>query len=264
MEWVEAVLHHTVVSTLNAVHYICGVLGVLVFLAYVSLVWLVRGRSLGGPRRVPRAVRVAYNVAQSLISLAYTTALLFAVADRVQRVGWLGAACAPLDWKFSKNRTGEDVYLHFLYGANVFMRMADFVDTLLIVDSGAGVTFLHAYHHVATFLLVSVQYADKTPFAWLTLLVNGGVHVLMYAYYALCSAGQRPPWKRFVTRLQIAQFVLILAAYGAATLGVALGVFECYATPRAQWSALLVLSSYLVLFWRFERATYAEARPKTA
>lgn len=235
--------------------------GVVLFLAYLTFVWVTCGRALGGERRFGSTFRVAYNVAQSLLSLAYTALLLYWVADRVQRAGWLGAACAPLYTSWGKS-PGADEPLYLLYGANAAMRAIDFFDTVLILDSGTPVTFLHAYHHVATFVLVCVQYADKTPFAWLTLLVNGGVHTIMYVYYALCSAGYKPAWKRFVTRLQIAQFVLILLAYGATTLGVALGLVECYATARAQWSALLVLSSYLVLFWRFERATYL-ARPKT-
>ena len=268
LTWFEAALNvadkagAVAISPLDCVFRTLHNPGVALFLVYLAFVWFAYGRTLGGPRAFGSTFRVAYNVAQSLLSLAYTAALMYAVADRVQRVGWLGAACAKLDYAHNKNYQGADMWLYFLFGVNAAMRAVDFFDTVLIFDSGTLVSFLHTYHHAATFVLVCVQYADRTPFSWLTLLVNGGVHVVMYFYYALCSAGYRPPWKRFVTRLQIAQFVLILLAYGATTLGVALGLVECYATARAQWSALFVLSSYLVLFWRFERATYA-ARPKT-
>jgi elongation of very long chain fatty acids protein 7 len=46
-----------------------------------------------------------------------------------------------------------------------------------------------------------------------TPLVNAGVHMVMYAYYALSALGPHMAkhlwWKRYITQLQLIQFVLV-------------------------------------------------------
>lgn len=40
----------------------------------------------------------------------------------------------------------------------------------------------------------------------IALLVNTGVHIVMYFYFFLTSLGIRPRWKKIVTNIQIVQF----------------------------------------------------------
>ena len=39
------------------------------------------------------------------------------------------------------------------------------------------------------------------------LMFNTGVHVVMYYYYFLCTLKRPPKWKKWITNIQIIQFV---------------------------------------------------------
>ena len=70
---------------------------------------------------------------------------------------------------------------------------------------------LHVYHHASMLLLSDLAYS-KYPYANFAvgLMLNSFVHVVLYAYYGLTAAGFNPQWKKRLTELQIAQFVIDL------------------------------------------------------
>lgn len=87
---------------------------------------------------------------------------------------------------------------------------------------------------------------------------NGAIHVLMYSYYALASAGVRCPWKRHLTMAQMAQFCACAAqaVYLLAHPG---------CCPRAlPLTQLWVMSNMLVLFGRFYVKQYSGKAKKEA
>ncbi|KAH9383678.1 hypothetical protein HPB48_025444 [Haemaphysalis longicornis] len=95
-----------------------------------------------------------------------------------------------------------------------FVRVADFMDTVFFVlrKKNAQITFLHVIHH---FLVVFSGWlflnlgGDGHPI--FGVCVNAIVHVIMYSYYFLAAIGPQMQkylwWKRYLTELQIAQFV---------------------------------------------------------
>ncbi|KAK8775342.1 hypothetical protein V5799_031314 [Amblyomma americanum] len=99
-----------------------------------------------------------------------------------------------------------------------FVRVADLLDTVFFVlrKKDSHITLLHVLHH---FLVVLSGWfymnfgADGQPFFMVT--VNAMAHVIMYFYYFLAALG--PPvqkylrWKRYLTGLQITQFVVTMA-----------------------------------------------------
>ena len=50
------------------------------------------------------------------------------------------------------------------------------------------------------------------------IVVNSGVHVLMYTYYTLAAAGYTAWWKKYLTSLQLVQFAAVFSMICAWTL----------------------------------------------
>lgn len=210
-----------------------------------------------GPRwmkgREPFDLRWAvltYN-ALTVVANAY-----FAV--RVLRSTYLGGKysffCQGIDYRSSGEADVEVLALAWWYS---FVRIADFVDTVFFVlrKKHSQVSLLHLVHH---FLVVLSAWfymhfgADGQPM--LGLCVNAFVHVVMYSYYFLAALGPSVRkylwWKRYITQLQIAQFVGLLA-HMAITL-----FYDCgYPRPLAL-IAFLQGSFVLGLFINFYINSY--------
>merc|ERR1739838_1220287 len=94
----------------------------------------------------------------------------------------------------------------------------ELLDTLFFVlrKKFNQVAFLHVFHH-STMLInwwLAVKYVPGGQ-AFFIGMANSFVHVIMYAYYALTCLGPAVQkhlwWKRYLTKLQLIQFLLILA-----------------------------------------------------
>jgi len=97
-------------------------------------------------------------------------------------------------------------------------KVLDFMDTFFIVvgKKWRQLSFLHVYHHASIFLvywlLAAAGYDGDIYF---TILLNGGIHFIMYTYYFVAShKGAEVWWKRYVTSLQLLQFTLMMAQGG--------------------------------------------------
>ena len=95
-------------------------------------------------------------------------------------------------------------------------RFLDLADTTFFVlrKKNTQLTFLHVYHHtIVPFLCwMSLKYNATIPIIRLFMLFNTAIHTAMYAYYSLAALGPSVQpylwWKRYLTKLQIIQFVV--------------------------------------------------------
>lgn len=94
--------------------------------------------------------------------------------------------------------------------------------------------------------------------------LNLTVHVLMYYYYFRTASGAKIWWKRYLTTMQIIQFVIDLFIIYSCTYTFyankyypALPNFgTCSGGEGAAWFGCAILTSYLFLFINFYRMTY--------
>lgn len=84
----------------------------------------------------------------------------------------------------------------------------ELIDTYLIVlrKNQKGLTYLHVLHHSAMLFLVLEWFYGGFAFLWFPVVVNSGVHVVMYFYYSLVSIGIRFKYKNMITIIQLLQF----------------------------------------------------------
>jgi len=129
-----------------------------------------------------------------------------------------------------------------------FSKPIEFIDTFIMVlkKNNRQVSFLHVYHHVATFLIWwGVVYYAPGGDSYFSSGQNGIVHVLMYGYYFLATLKVPCPWKFYITQLQMIQFALnaIQAIY----------VLNYHTAYPALWAKVLLIYmiTLLILFGNF-------------
>lgn len=157
------------------------------------------------------------------------------------------------------------------YIINYLFKYWELLDTMFLVVKKKPLAFLHVYHHAATAVLCYTQLNGKTSISWIVITLNLFVHVIMYYYYWATAAGYKIWWKRYVTVLQITQFVIDLGMVYFGTYSHFAYKFASHVLPYkgdcagSEYAALqgcAILSSYLVLFISFYRKTYKKASEK--
>ncbi|NXB71918.1 ELOV4 protein, partial [Donacobius atricapilla] len=199
-----------------------------------------------------RAPLLAYNLA--MVALSCYIFYEFLVTSVLANYSYL---CQPVDYSRSElgMRMARVCWWFF------FSKVIELLDTifLILLKKQEQVTFLHVYHHGSMLFnwWSGVKYVPGGQ-AFFIGMLNSFVHIFMYGYYALASLGPRMRrhlwWKRYLTILQMCQFVAI-AAHSSYNL-----FTECPFPDGFNIAVFLYILSLLALFLRFYHRTYIRGK----
>jgi len=163
--------------------------------------------------------------------------------------------------------------MELLYYLNYLVKWWELIDTLFLVLKRKKLEFLHVYHHSFTMVLCYVELVGRVSIAWVVITINLAVHVIMYYYYARTSViKKRVWWKKYLTTMQIVQFIIDIAIiYSVLVANNLYKVFPnfilsypCAGTDFAHVFGCIIVSSYLYLFIDFFKKTYKTKSSKKA
>lgn len=199
-------------------------------------------------------ILVLYNLAMVALSTYLFMEFLLS--------GWANGyslRCQPVDFSNSKTAIRMANACWWFY----ISKFIELLDTIFFImrKKYNQVTYLHVFHH------------GVMPFSWwfgvkfvpggfgtFHAMINSFIHLVMYTYYGLAALGPRYQkylwWKKYMTKLQLAQFVICLAHASQ------LLYMECnYPTVFVYW-ILLNAGSFLILFANFYYQSYISHKSK--
>lgn len=144
---------------------------------------------------------------------------------------------------------GELLWLFYI------SKVLDFMDTFFIVTkrSWKQLSFLHVYHHFTIFLFywLNLQ-TNYDGDIYLTIVLNGFIHSVMYTYYFVSLHTKNIWWKSALTMSQMIQFSLMIIQ-AVMILTKSCGVMP---PPRVVHMYFYYIFSLLFLFAQFFVKSY--------
>lgn len=149
-------------------------------------------------------------------------------------------------------------YLVIVMMSFAWSKLPELTDTVFLALRKRPIMLLHWYHHVTVLLYVWwSSFHNIGSIGVIFAAMNLCVHAIMYGYYCLGAMGYRPPFPMFITLLQIAQMV-----FGTYVVVQCKTCPSAEANPSTYWSALIMYSSYAVLFLLFFLNRYIWAKKR--
>lgn len=171
-----------------------------------------------------------------------------------------GLSCFGCEIINSKDNSPAGLEL-LRYGWLFFLsRIIEWLDTMFFVlrKKPSQITKLHLFHHSFVPLLVwtYLKFHPGKTVAFFP-LVNSLVHTIMYSYYFLATFGPKIQpylwWKKYLTSMQITQFVLILIQLATIPLSTSQ---ECQYPRMFLYMAFAGAILFLYLFYSYYKHTY--------
>ncbi|XP_030034984.1 elongation of very long chain fatty acids protein AAEL008004 [Manduca sexta] len=155
---------------------------------------------------------IVYNLVQIYLSLYITLECV----NKLYITGYYSLWCQKMiyeDTPLERVVVGK-VWLYYM------IKIIDLMDTVFFVlrKKFSQVSFLHVYHHLGMCLLgfVGTKYVPGGHGVMLG-FINSIVHAVMYSYYLISIVRPqwvRQWWKKYITQLQILQFLLLILHFG--------------------------------------------------
>ncbi|CAD1481225.1 unnamed protein product, partial [Heterotrigona itama] len=144
------------------------------------------------------------------------------------------------------------------------LKLIDLVETIVFMlrKKDKQISFLHLYHHVSS-ILISWLCTKYVPLAMcsFSMMVNCGIHVIMYTYYFLSTFGPKfqsvlAKYKPILTIMQMVQFVVLLIQNMQSILP------SCPVTRIPGTFSIANLIINFILFYNFYNKAYVRSAEK--
>ncbi|CAH1401245.1 unnamed protein product [Nezara viridula] len=210
---------------------------------------------------VLREVIMVYNLSQVLAN-AYLLYLALSYWGFDILRSW-NHVCNPITETIGFDLKNQYRFMEVMHYYHI-TKIVDLLDTVFFVlrKKESQITTLHLFHHST---MVVNSWLTMTPLreqvSALFGVLNLIVHVFMYTYYFLAGFGPKVQkylwWKKHLTRMQLVQFVLMLAILAKMKL------IQCQCSPWF-WSLWAFnISVYFGLFLNFYISSYNKKREKS-
>ncbi|XP_052091634.1 elongation of very long chain fatty acids protein AAEL008004-like [Mytilus californianus] len=194
-------------------------------------------------------VLISYNIALVFLSGYCFTQFFF----RAYVFGGIRFGCETVDYSDSPNNLAM-VGTGWMFYISKLLEMLDTV-FFILKKKFSQVSFLHVLHHfiMPIFVWIGVKFAGGGMTAFFP-TINSLVHFFMYTYYGLSAMGPKYQkylwWKKYMTKFQIIQFVLILLHCSQ------LLFIDCGYPRYMVWIFVLGAATFLLLFSNFYIQAY--------
>jgi len=200
-------------------------------------------------------ITILHNAILCLWSLAMCVGIVYEYVRRISSEGPLFTFCETAPGY----NQGPAYYWSYIFYISKFYEL---LDTVIIVLKKKPLIFLHVYHHCVVVWLCWFFLYTGWSLQLLVVFLNTFVHVFMYYFYFQCARGKTVWWKKYITMIQIIQFVCLGIA-GVLHIG-AINTVGCETNYYSFASAYSINFSFLFLFTQFFFKSYSKPTTTTA
>jgi len=228
-------------------------------LIYLVVIWSIKQWMKNRAKFELRTLALVHNFNMMGISIICFLGMFCSVL----RIVWIHGTEAPeillCDSKKKEIGGGPLYYWMYLFYLSKFYEL---IDTLILAFKKNQLRFLHLYHHWITMSLCYVSLQTFIPVQWIATTLNALVHIPMYYYYGISSMGKTVWWKKYITKMQILQFIvdIIGSSYSYTYFHYEI---PCSCTLKEYIFGQSILWSFLFLFVNFYVKTYTSGAKTT-
>jgi len=225
----------------------------MVALAYLAAVWgMKKAIKLRGKPFDLRGPLACWNFFLSAVSAYLLVWTVKCVWNDFHKIAGSSVWEMTCDYRTRLQFASHKAPLYAIF----LTKYLELIDTAFLCLRGKPTPLIHVYHHAITVYFAWLHLVSGTCIAWMMSILNLSVHVLLYAYYGCAAMGYDIWWKRYLTLIQITQFVVTLfpsiTVLGARILytinPTIVGAYPCNGTWSSAFIGLCILLSYLFLF----------------
>lgn len=148
--------------------------------------------------KILRAFMVVHNAALCVFSAWVTANTWPVLISYIQENGWAAVHEDPKFWELTS------------YWSTIFFisKYYEFIDSWILVLKGSDPSYLQVYHHTGVVIAMWLAIQNKSNWLIFMVVLNSFIHTLMYFYYVFSVCGYKSKLAKFLTMMQLTQFVL--------------------------------------------------------